>query len=99
MSSKFTKSVRIINRKGLHARASAKLAKLALELPEVVTISFEGESADSRSIMDLLCLGAGLGSEVILTASGVNAEAAVETVEALFMDGFGELAEDEACAK
>lgn len=99
MSTEFTKSVPIVNRKGLHARASAKLAKLALELPEVVTISFEGESADSRSIMDLLCLGAGLGSEVTLSASGKAAETAVETVAALFEDGFGELAEDEACAK
>lgn len=99
MSRDFTKSVHIVNRKGLHARASAKLAKLALELPEIVTISFEGESADSRSIMDLLCLGAGLGSEVTVSASGDAAEAAVETVAALFEDGFGELAEDEACAK
>jgi len=93
-----TRSIAIINRKGLHARASAKLAKLALELPAIVTVSFEGESADARSIMDLLCLGAGIGTSVSLSAEGTGAQSALDVVEALFADGFGELAEDAACA-
>lgn len=88
----------IINRKGLHARASAKLAELALELPAVVTVSFEGESADARSIMDLLCLGAGIGSQVDLSAEGDGAKKSLDAVERLFKDGFGELKEDAACA-
>ncbi len=92
------RQIKIVNRKGLHARASAKLAKLALELPALVTVSFEGESADARSIMDLLCLGAGIGDEVELKADGDAASAALDAVEALFVDGFGELAEDAACA-
>lgn len=93
-----TRNVEIVNRKGLHARASAKMAELALALPTVVTISFEGESADARSIMDLLCLGAGIGSQVHLSAEGDDASAALDAVEALISDGFGELAEDAACA-
>lgn len=92
-----TRTVEIINRKGLHARASAKLAELALKLPTIVTVSFEGENADARSIMDLLCLGAAIGSTVELSADGKDAAAALNQVEALFQDGFGELAEDAAC--
>ena len=88
----------IINRKGLHARASAKLAELALELPAVVTVSFEGETADARSIMDLLCLGAGIGSQVDLSAEGEGAKQSLDAVERLFKNGFGELKEDAACA-
>ena len=92
-----TRTVEIINRKGLHARASAKLAELALKLPTIVTVSFEGENADARSIMDLLCLGAAIGSSVEISAEGRDAAQALNQVEALFKDGFGELAEDAAC--
>ena len=92
-----TRSIEIVNRKGLHARASAKLAELALKLPTIVTVSYEGESADARSIMDLLCLGAGIGTSVELSAEGEQASNALDAVEALFQDGFGELAEDAAC--
>jgi phosphocarrier protein len=93
-----TREIEIVNRKGLHARASAKMAELALTLPTIVTISFEGEEADARSIMDLLCLGAGIGSRVNLSAEGDTAQTALDAVEALITDGFGELAEDAACA-
>jgi len=93
-----TRDIQIVNRKGLHARASAKLAELALSLPTLVTVSFEGESADARSIMDLLCLGAGIGSTVQISAEGKDAVMVLDQVEALFIDGFGELAEDAACA-
>ncbi len=92
-----SRTVEIVNRKGLHARASAKLAELALKLPTIVTVRFEGESADARSIMDLLCLGAGIGSAVEISADGKDAKSALRRVAALFKDGFGELAEDAAC--
>jgi phosphocarrier protein len=99
MSDAVTRTVRIVNRKGLHARASAKLAKLAVTLPNKVEVAFEGEQADARSIMDLLCLGASIGSLVTLHAEGSDADASINAVASLFLDGFGELAEDEACAK
>lgn len=95
--SQLTRQIEIVNRKGLHARASAKLAELALKLPATVTLSFEGESADARSIMDLLCLGAGIGNSVEVTADGKDAKRALDAVQALFEDGFGELDEDAAC--
>lgn len=95
--SQSTRQIEIINRKGLHARASAKLAELALRLKATVTLSFEGETADARSIMDLLCLGAGIGNAVHVSAVGKDADKALDAVEALFRDGFGELAEDAAC--
>ena len=98
MSQAVTRTIEIINRKGLHARASAKLAELALTLPAIVTVRFEGETADARSIMDLLCLGAGIGSRVKLSAEGDGADEALDQVAALFEDGFGELEEDAACA-
>lgn len=91
-------TAQIVNRKGLHARASARLAELALTLPAEVTLSFEGETASARSIMDLLCLGAGVGSDVEISADGEGAEAAIAAVTAMIADGFGELAEDEAAA-
>jgi len=88
------RTVQIVNRKGLHARASAKLAKLAADLPTTVTIEHESETADARSIMDLLCLGAAIGSSLTLSAQGDGAEQALDRVAALIMDGFGELNED-----
>ena len=93
-----SRQIQIVNRKGLHARASAKLAELALTLPTKVTVSFEGESADARASMELRCLGAGSGITVLLTAEGDEAVFALDAVENLFADGFGELAEDAACA-
>ena len=92
-----TRTAKIINRKGLHARASAKLAELALSLPTIVTVSYEGEAADARSIMDLLCLGAGIGNTVTLSAEGDQAGRALTAVAKLFANGFGELEEDAAC--
>ena len=89
----------IVNRKGLHARASARLAELALTLPADVTLHFEGETASARSIMDLLCLGAGIGSEVEISADGEGAQNAISVVAAMIADGFGELAEDETAAE
>lgn len=93
--SSLSRHITISNRKGLHARASAKLARLAATLPTRVTLELEGEIADARSIMDLLCLGAALGKTVTVTASGPDALSALDQVEMLINDGFGELSEDE----
>ncbi|MEM5516472.1 HPr family phosphocarrier protein [Henriciella sp. AS95] len=87
--------VRIVNRKGLHARASAKLARLAATLPADVYVLRNGDVANAISIMDLLMLAAHQGSEVDIKASGREAEAAVDAVAALIADGFGESDEDD----
>jgi phosphocarrier protein len=82
--------VEIINRKGLHARASAKLTRLAQEFRARVMVSRDSETADARSIMDLLMLGAGPGSRVLVEAEGEDAEAAVTAVVSLIRSRFGE---------
>ncbi|WP_018149458.1 HPr family phosphocarrier protein [Henriciella marina] len=87
--------LRIVNRKGLHARASAKLARLAVTLPEQVFVIRNEEVANAHSIMDLLMLAAHQGSEVDVRASGPDAAAAVDAVCALIADGFGENDEDD----
>lgn len=89
------RNVRIVNRKGLHARASAKLARLAATLPAQVFIVRNEEVANAHSIMDLLMLAAHQGSEVSIRASGPEAAATVDAVAALIGDGFGEHDEDD----
>lgn len=92
MSDEFTAERRatIVNRKGLHARASAKLAKLAATFDAQVFVSHEGETADARSIMDLLMLVAHTGCVVEIKARGAQAEEAVSAVAGLIDEGFGE---------
>lgn len=88
------RDVEIVNRKGLHARASAQLAKLAACLPARAVVVYDGETADARSIMDLLCLTAAKGSIVTLSASGDGAEETLDALSDLIKDGFGELDDD-----
>lgn len=90
------RNAEIVNSKGLHARASAKLAKLALTLPAEVQIKHQNEIADARSIMDLLCLGAACGQTVEVHAEGEGAEQSVRAVLDLIEAGFGELEDDAA---
>ena len=87
--------VQIVNRKGLHARASAKLARLAMTLPAQVFVVRNGETANAHSIMDLLMLAAHQGSEVEVRASGAEAGPSVDAVCALIEDGFGENDDDD----
>ncbi len=80
----------IRNRRGLHARAAAKFVKLAFEYNAEVTVA-KGESAVSgRSIMGLMMLAAGPGSEIELAATGPDAQRAVEALAALVTCGFDE---------
>lgn len=87
--------VQIVNRKGLHARASAKLARLAMTLPAQVFVVRNGEMANAHSIMDLLMLAAHQGSEVEVRASGPDAAPSVDAVCAMIEDGFGENDDDD----
>ena len=91
-------SVVIVNDKGLHARASAKFARLASEYPADITVHHEGISANARSIMDLLLLAAHRGCEIRLEARGEQAAEAVTALSAMVVNGFGELEEDAARA-
>ena len=84
------RTVRICNARGLHARASAKLVKLASEFDAEVFVSKDGQSVDARSIMGLLMLGAARGTTIDIAASGAQAQALADALEALVANRFGE---------
>lgn len=84
------KIVRISNRRGLHARASAKFVTLATALPATITVRKDGHEVVGTSIMGLMMLGAAMGDEIVISASGEGAHAALEAVTALIEDRFGE---------
>jgi phosphocarrier protein len=81
---------KIVNKKGLHARASAKIVEAAARFQSVITVAKDGQSVDARSIMGLMMLAASLGSEIEIDASGPDAEAALTAILALVDAKFGE---------
>jgi phosphocarrier protein len=83
-------SVEITNERGLHARASAKFVKLAATFDAEVTVSKEGATVDARSIMGLMMLAAGPGSQIVIHAEGAEAVAAVEALSELVTNRFEE---------
>ena len=85
-----TKTVKIINKLGLHARAAAKLVTTASGYQSRVLISHNGNQADAKSIMALMMLVAPSGTELEITAAGDDAAAALAAVETLINDRFGE---------
>lgn len=85
-----SQTVRICNARGLHARASAKLVKVASGFDAEVEVVKDGQAVDARSIMGLLMLGAGIGSDVEVRATGDEAQAALDAVIALIEARFDE---------
>ncbi len=83
-------TLRISNRLGLHARASAKLTKLASGFASEVHMSRNGRRVNAKSIMGVMMLAAGAGSEVELEVEGPDEAAAAAAIEALVADRFGE---------
>ena len=85
------RTISVINKKGLHARASRKLAELALNFESTrILVRKEDDEADARSLMDLMMLGAGIGDEVEIETRGPQAEEAMSAVEALIAAKFYE---------
>lgn len=84
------RTLTIVNPRGLHARASRKLAELALKFDAQVIVRREDEQADATSLMDLMMLGAGIGMEIEVEARGTQAAEALAAISALVEDGFGE---------
>ncbi len=83
-------TVRIVNKLGLHARASAKLAKLAGSFGSEIYVSRRGRRVNAKSIMGVMMLAAGPGSEIELEAIGDDAQAAIDALTALVTNKFGE---------
>jgi phosphocarrier protein len=80
----------IINRKGLHARASAKFVQTVERYDSEVTVTRAGETVGGRSIMGLLTLGAAQGTTILVTAQGGDAAACLDGIAALLANRFGE---------
>jgi len=80
----------IINKLGLHARASARLTKLAGSFPCEVWMSRAGRRVNAKSIMGVMMLAAGLGATVEIETDGEREQEANEALQALIADKFGE---------
>jgi phosphocarrier protein HPr len=83
-------TVTIINKLGLHARASAKLTKLAGSFPCQVWLAKGDRRVNAKSIMGVMMLAAGIGSEVVLETDGEQEQEAMQALLALINDKFGE---------
>lgn len=85
-----TTTTTISNKLGLHARASAKLTKLAGSFPCEVWIARGERRVNAKSIMGVMMLAAGMGSEVVLDTEGDREQEAIDAMLALIADKFGE---------
>ena len=84
------RSVQVQNRRGLHARASAKFVTLAAAQPARVEVEKDGSSVTGTSIMGLMMLGAAMGDTITISADGEQADEAVAALVALVEAKFGE---------
>jgi phosphocarrier protein len=80
----------IVNKKGLHARASAKFVQCAERFDADVTVSKDGQTVSGSSIMGLMMLAAGIGSSIHVETSGPEAAAAMDAIADLVAGRFGE---------
>ncbi len=85
-----TRELEIVNRKGLHARATAKLVHCVEQFDAAVTVSRCGDTVGGQSIMGILTLGAGIGSTITVAATGNQAGEAIDAIAALVANRFGE---------
>ncbi len=85
-----TRDIAIINKLGLHARASAKLTQTASAYPCEVTLSRNGRRVNAKSIMGVMMLAANHGSTVTIETNGPEADAAMEALAALINNRFDE---------
>ena len=90
MSETITRSLKIVNEKGLHARASAKLVEVVEGFDASAEVSKDGLSASGDSIIGLLMLAASKGSSIDVLTSGPDATPLADAIEALVADKFGE---------
>lgn len=82
--------ITIINKLGLHARAAAKLVQTASKFESEINISHKGKEVSGKSIMGVMMLAAGKGSEIHVMAEGRDEKEALNSIEELIQDRFGE---------
>ncbi len=85
-----TRTVEMRNKRGLHARASAKFVTLAASLPASILVEKDGSKVCGTSIMGLMMLGAAMGDSITISAEGEGAEEAVAALAELVEGRFGE---------
>lgn len=85
-----TRTVEIVNKRGLHARAAAKFVAIAEKFGASVEVLRDGQSVSARSIMGLMLLGAGRGAQLELRAEGWDAKETLDALAALVEAGFHE---------
>ena len=85
-----SRTIEITNKRGLHARASAKFVNVASGLAARIEVEKDGNRVVGTSIMGLMMLGAAMGDSVIIHVSGIGAEGALEQLSQLIEDRFGE---------
>lgn len=85
-------TITIVNKRGLHARASAKFVGAVADIAEVtrVRVAKDGNEAAGGSILGLMMLGAAMGDDIELIVEGEDAEGVMDNLAALVKDGFGE---------
>ncbi len=85
-----SREVRIVNRRGLHARASAKFVNLASEIDATIEVEKDGNRVCGTSIMGLMMLGAAVGDTIIIHSDGTHSDDALQKMVALVEERFGE---------
>ena len=88
--SQASRTVLIVNKRGLHARASAKLVTLASSQPVALTVEKAGSKVTATSIMGLMMLGAAMGDTIIIHVEGESGEEALAKLVSLVEERFGE---------
>jgi phosphocarrier protein HPr len=84
------RSVQILNKNGLHARPAAEIVKISAKFQSEVTLVKDGTEVNGKSIMGVMMLAAECGSTLLLRADGADADAALDALEALIKNKFGE---------
>lgn len=90
MSSTLSREFLIVNKRGLHARASAKFVQMVEGFDAIITVSRDGTTVGGTSIMGLMMLAASPGCTIEVSASGKQAAQALEALEQLIANKFGE---------
>ena len=85
-----SREVRIVNQRGLHARASARFVNLASELDAAIEVEKDGNKVCGTSIMGLMMLGAAKGDSIVIHVAGDHAQQALDQLVTLVEERFGE---------
>ena len=86
-----SQEITIVNRLGLHARAAAQLVRMATEYPCDIRLEKDGQVSDAKSVMEVLMLGAPVGTSIKVSTDGEKEEEALRAIVSLFEASFHEL--------